>query len=366
MPIIDLFIIGLGAALVLAVLLDVFLAVLHVNRSGILAPRVHRATWWLFMRLAPAQGAARRHVLALAGPTMVSLGFLVWVSLFILGFALIYWPAIAAFRVDEGFGSPGLLEALYFSGVTATALGYGDITPVTMPLKILSFVQSGLGFGMLTGIVAYLLGVVNGVTERDVIALRVHSATHDTDDGVHALLRSLQSEDIADTRQRLDALVGHLHEFQEKMRKLPLLYLFYRSGERRHDPESYLQVVVEMAVAALLLAHTARYRRLLNAAEDLAQAVSEVLELTAAEHLGRAVAHQVRHAPREEVDRRWVAYIRTRLGRGLGNSAAEPNDAVPSAERIAARGRIVLEALEPRTGWPLDHPCRYRETEASQ
>ncbi|QKT02782.1 two pore domain potassium channel family protein [Ectothiorhodospiraceae bacterium 2226] len=355
-------IMGLGTLLVLVVLLDVFLAVLHVNRSGILVPYAHRGVWWLFMRLGPRRGSARRRLLALAGPTMVTVGFLIWVGVFILGFALIYWPNLEYYRAEDEFTRPlGFSAALYYSGVTATVLGYGDITPMTLGLKILAFVQSGLGFGLLTGIVAYLLGVVNGVTERDVLALRVHSTTHDTDDGVHALLRSLQCEDIGDTRLRLDALVGHLHEFQEKMRKLPLLYLFYRSGERRHDPESYLQVVVEMAAAALLLAHTARYRRLLNVAEDLAQATGAVLELTAAEHLGAPFAARVRQPDIERLDRRWVAHIRRRLTKRLGAGSAADADDVPAALRVAARGRLVLQALEPRTRWPLDHPCRYRE-----
>jgi Ion channel len=50
--------------------------------------------------------------------------------LIILGYALLYWPHLpAGFNVDEKAQSAQGIEALYFSGITFTTLGYGDIAP---------------------------------------------------------------------------------------------------------------------------------------------------------------------------------------------------------------------------------------------
>jgi hypothetical protein len=70
------------------------------------------------------------------------------------------------FRVDEGAeDAPPWLQALYFSGVTLTTLGYGDIVPRAMPVRLIALAQAGTGFIAIPLTVAYFL-TVNGALER--------------------------------------------------------------------------------------------------------------------------------------------------------------------------------------------------------
>jgi len=45
----------------------------------------------------------------------------------------------------EGLGEPSLLDAVYFSVVTATTLGYGDFTPDDTVGQLLAMSEAGLG-----------------------------------------------------------------------------------------------------------------------------------------------------------------------------------------------------------------------------
>ncbi|NOZ57716.1 MAG: two pore domain potassium channel family protein [Calditrichaeota bacterium] len=82
----------------------------------------------------------------------------------VLGFAFLYvllesWRGQSLFRVGEP--TDKLLDYLYFSVVTMTNLGYGDIVPQTGLAKGLVMIQSVLGFlllSLMAGIVVARLG----------------------------------------------------------------------------------------------------------------------------------------------------------------------------------------------------------------
>jgi hypothetical protein len=90
-----------------------------------------------------------RFIDALADRSVGAL-FRLWIAI-VAGFGVVYWlldwfPALALLAgggpVDTGFG--GFLSALYFSAVTATSVGYGDIVP-TGPARVLAIVESAAG-----------------------------------------------------------------------------------------------------------------------------------------------------------------------------------------------------------------------------
>jgi len=79
-----------------------------------------------------------------------------WVMVVVLGFSLLYWLLPGAVSAD------GYLDALYFSIVTFTTLGYGDILPLTWFAKLLVIVEVGLGYVMGGLLVAILSKKVIG------------------------------------------------------------------------------------------------------------------------------------------------------------------------------------------------------------
>ena len=90
----------------------------------------------------------RHHLLNHLGPLLLPGTVATLVALIILGYALLYWPHLpAGFNVDEKAQSAQGIEALYFSGITFTTLGYGDIAPRSTPMRLLaSEALTGFGF----------------------------------------------------------------------------------------------------------------------------------------------------------------------------------------------------------------------------
>ena len=71
-----------------------------------------------------------------------------WYLLSIPIFAAIYWMPLFVLhndeiRVDEYF------QFLYFSAITITTLGYGDITPINLPAMLLTGAHSVIGVGLI-------------------------------------------------------------------------------------------------------------------------------------------------------------------------------------------------------------------------
>jgi hypothetical protein len=64
--------------------------------------------------------------------------------------------ATAAYLGDDLLG---LSSAMYFSFVTLTTLGYGDITPVNIVARSLAFLEAAMGQIYLTVLIASLVGV---------------------------------------------------------------------------------------------------------------------------------------------------------------------------------------------------------------
>ncbi len=70
----------------------------------------------------------------------------------VLLFAALYWAA----GVNVGAHAPGVLTHLYYSVVTLTSLGYGDITPTSGLGQILVIVEVCVGYMMLGGLISIL------------------------------------------------------------------------------------------------------------------------------------------------------------------------------------------------------------------
>lgn len=350
----------LGVAIISTALTDIFLSVLHLDRSGLITPALHRGIWRLMIAGGRRLPRARRSLLALAGPIMLVSMLGLWVVQLILGFALVYWPQLDSFRSDEQLTSLSFVDALYFSGGTGTVLGYGDITPLAPGIKVVSFIEAGLGFVVLTGAVTYLLNVVNGVAERNAVALRLHLETGRSDDGVEALIRWSGSEDPKQLRDRLQSLTAILANLHQKLHHFPILDLYYRSEDPILDPEPMLQTSSQLALAGSMLASDPRARALRPAAQDLEAIVTDILTLLARQYLPNQIRARLVNPRPDPEDRAAIDSIGARLDAALGGEAGGEARVRVDDERLlalASRTRVVLEALDQLTAWRLDHPA---------
>ena len=192
-----------GVALVLIVLREVFHALFHPGGRGQLSMLVFRTVW-------AASGRLGESARGLAGPISLVLVIGFWVAGLLVGWALVYWPAmpeafIFAAPLDRG-DQDGFDDALYLSWVTQATLGYGDIAPRTGVLRMVAPLQATIGFALFTAAVTWVLSLYPALTRRRSAAAMVHAMREsDTRSGVG--LAEIDPTTLARRMERLsDAL----------------------------------------------------------------------------------------------------------------------------------------------------------------
>lgn len=342
-----------GTVLVLWAAADLFFTTLHPDVEGTIATAVQRSCWRVVVALGNRLRRARRQLLAFAGPFMVVLTFAAWILMFVVGIALIVWPNLGMYRAESEFEVLTFLDALYYAGITFSVLGYGDITPMTGSMQTLAWVTSATGFGVLTGIVTYILELVSSVDLRGRLALQVHDETGGTERGVQLVLRHVTAGSADRLDDRYDQWADLIRQAQDKLHRYALTSLYYRSRDPAYDPEAALRVVGEAVAAGYLLTGDATYRQLRPAVEHLDVAANRLMGTVAQQYLGDAVKAQIEEPHILDTDRRWVEAMRAQMQEVLGDRW-QAGDVDAAAVAAAARLRHFLVALSAFSDWSAD------------
>src|SRR3984957_2197324 len=164
----------IGVGLLGMVALDIYRTILHSRgRSGLITEVLTRGVWRLVRGIAFRRSRSGRHrLLSHVGPLLLPGIVATLVVLLILGYALLYWPHLpSGFNVQEKAQSARGIEALYFSGITFTTLGYGDIAPRSAPMRLLALSEALTGFGFISLAVTYLVSLTAALERKRTVAL---------------------------------------------------------------------------------------------------------------------------------------------------------------------------------------------------
>ncbi len=123
-------------------------------------------------------------------PSLLVATVAMWISLLILGFALIFWPALGnQIRMETGSTPTDFATAIYYSGYALTTLGTGEITTQTSTYRLLMVLEAVIGFSVLTMTLTYFSSVYSHLIERNTFALSIHHRTAKTADAAELLAR---------------------------------------------------------------------------------------------------------------------------------------------------------------------------------
>lgn len=159
-----------GVVLIAVGLNEVFHTLLHPTSRGRFTHLVASGTWQLASRFG-------RRGLSVAGPLVSVAVVMLWAGFQIVGWALVYLPHVpSSFAYGPGLepGSyPEIVEAVYFSLVTMSTLGLGDVYPTDPWLRLVAPLQALIGFGLLTAAVSWFIALYPGLGRRRALALRI-------------------------------------------------------------------------------------------------------------------------------------------------------------------------------------------------
>ena len=242
----------LGAALVTWMLVDSFETLLATSlRTGRWSfTRRYYGTVWKATRAVAVRLRSddrREQLLSRFGPASF-LGLLVaWTLVEILGWGLIWWGLRAGF----GDAVASLSDALYYSGVVYFSIGFGDILPVTGPLRALTILAGLSGLGTLGLVIGFLpsLNAAYSARERQLLLL------DDLTDGrVTPVTLAMAQLGPDGDMERLDAMFDEWSawcaETYDSHSSFPML-MWFRSKHRGNSWITALGVVTDAAIAVI-------------------------------------------------------------------------------------------------------------------
>jgi hypothetical protein len=238
-----------GIVILLWTLLDVFRTLVmpraargRFRLSRILFRLLWRPWRWAGVRRKTIQ--ARERVLAGAAPFFFFLLLVGWVSLALLGYALILW---SPFVDGLGRGGDSFGDAIYVAGSSLFTLGFGgDVTGWTRAVVVIA---GATGLGLFAVVIAYLPVLYQAFNRREVGVLLLDARAGSPPSGPE-LLHRLGSAGVASSLPELFAEWERwVADVLETHMSYPLLALF-RSP---HDDTSWITSLGAVLDAATLI-----------------------------------------------------------------------------------------------------------------
>ncbi|HYP52873.1 MAG TPA: potassium channel family protein [Pyrinomonadaceae bacterium] len=174
---------ALGVAVIALVAYDVYATILHARgRGGPVSETLNRGVWRAARLFASRLPRQRRHrALNVAGPLLMPGLIVVYLLLLTAGFGLVYYPRMPAQFVLAAEAEGGAwLWSLYFSGITLTTVGYGDIMPRTTAMRFTALAEGASGFALISLSVTYLITVYRALEHKRAVALSFY---HQAEEG---------------------------------------------------------------------------------------------------------------------------------------------------------------------------------------
>lgn len=218
-----------GVVLIVLVFYDIYATILRATKyPGLFSEFLNRGAWWLITRLTRNLDRRLRHrLLSAVGPLLMPLLITVLLLTLMTGFALIYLPRMeTGFQLGEAAHGSEVLQAFYFSGITLTTLGYGDILPISSTVRMLALFESALGMATISISITYLLTVYSALERKRAVALKFYHqarqgadisgfiSSHFARGRFHSLTESLR-EATRDLQELLESHIEHpvIHYF---------------------------------------------------------------------------------------------------------------------------------------------------------
>ena len=259
----------------------------RISRQYRFAPFFFVSMWkvWSAVARGMRSGKRRNAFLSQFGPLSFLVLLCLWAIGLIFGFALLHWALNTPLHSPDE--SPGLSVYLYMSGVIFFTLGFGDVTAVYPLGRLLTVVESGLGFGFLAVVISYLPVLYQAFSHREVTISLLDARSGSPPSAGQLLIRFARYRNFDTLDRFLEEWERWAAEVLESHVSFPLLS-FYRS---QHDNQSWLAAITVILDASALVIASIKENDSYQAQLTFAMARHTVVDLA-----------QVYHIPPVEID----------------------------------------------------------------
>ncbi len=301
------------------VVYDVYATILHARaRAGPVSDKLNRGVWHIARWVGFKFARPRRHrLLNTIGPLLLPLLIAIYITLLVVGFALIYLPRMPAqFSVAPGSVSEPFIEAIYFSSVTLTTVGYGDIVPRSTAMRLVALAQAATGFALISLAVTYLITVFGALERKRAVALSFYHQAEEGADVAGFIAHHFVGNRFFGLENALQLASRDVQELSESHVEHPVIHFFHPVEVHKSLPRVLFLVLETSTVIQSCLdeneyveTHSHPEVRTLEAS-----AYYVLNQLTASLKLERAGTDGMAETRFEE-SRRWAQRFKDTMGR---------------------------------------------------
>jgi hypothetical protein len=248
----------IGAVLVVAVLLDIFLTVLYARIGlGLLSNGIARLTWNVFRGVARRMSDDRRGlVLSFAGPTVLVL---------LVGF----WAVTLTF-------GKGLILRAYGDSVVECQSGFA--MPGTRGPRALFLLSSLIGASLLSLSLTYLMQVYSALRSRNALALKTYLLARETADATVVIAGLAPGGEFTSGYANLEELAVDMTAVKESHHFYPVLF-YFRFREPHYAVSRFCFIALDTVTLVQSALDDARYRQVKDSAsiDQLGRATTTLL-----------------------------------------------------------------------------------------
>jgi Ion channel len=235
------------------VLLDAFQTIILPRRATgrfRLTRIFYILTWrpWSFFTRMLRSPRTRETIFSYYGPLSLIVLLVVWASLLVLGFGLLYYASGSPFN-DVLETKAGIYSDLYVSGTTLFTLGIGDEVPKVPWVRWLLILQAGLGLGFLAEVIGYF-PVLYGAFSRREVSIAMLDARAGSPPTAGELLRR---HTYKGADQALIALLMEWERWSAELLESHISYPLLCYFRSQHTDQSWLSALTAVLDASALM-----------------------------------------------------------------------------------------------------------------
>ncbi|MDX1658748.1 MAG: hypothetical protein R3343_08010 [Nitriliruptorales bacterium] len=216
-----------GAALVVVALYDLASTVIGASRgAGPISGRVAAGIWHLLLKI-HRRGEGHPVMLRRSGPSILLVIIVLWVTMLIIGWAMIFGGSNSLLQVDTD--EPlAFLGKVYFAAATILGRGSSNARPQGDFWDFMEALSGLTGIALLSLSIAYVIPVVQAVVTKRKVALYI-SSLGETPEKI--LDHAWNGRDLADLNLHIIALTPMVADLAERHLAYPVVHYFHSSEQ---------------------------------------------------------------------------------------------------------------------------------------
>jgi voltage-gated potassium channel Kch len=322
-----------GLVLLALVTFDIYATVLHSSaRYGPVGESLNRLVWRAARAAALRLSRAGRHrLLNMVGPLLLPLLILVYLVLLVLAFALVYYPHVPdGFVFSDARHEPAWFDAVYFSGVTLTTVGYGDVAPRLPLIRLLALAESASGLIVISLAITYMLTVYAALERKRAVAVSLYHQAGDGADVAGLIAHHFVEGRFYGLRDALRTVTRDMQGLLESHIDHPVIHYFHPVEVYKSIPRTLFLLLETCTVIRSALDREQNrdlrdYPEVRTLETGMRHVLAQLIDSLDLERRGRPRRHTGQEA--DEADRRWRRRYEQTVARLRESGIATRSDA---------------------------------------